>query len=121
MFLLVAALPAAAFTASDRDASFNEAVAAMKLGNYAIALEKFTILAEQGDLAAQYDLGWMRARGLGARTDNVAAYQWFSLVAKAGQELGRQALSDIRGRMSAAEIAEGERRAAAWRPNQMTR
>jgi TPR repeat protein len=116
LFLVMLGISAAGAAAPEEDISFNEAVASLKLGDYVIALEKFTQSAERGNVAAQYDLGWMRARGLGAPTDYPAAYQWFALVARAGQEKGRQALEDISVRMSPAQIAEGEQRARAWQP-----
>lgn len=97
-----------------QDRAFNEAVAALKLGNYALAAEQFTPLAQSGHLAAQYNLGWMRAQGLGGPVDLIAAYQWFALVAKAGQEKAVQALHEVRNRMTAAQIAEGDARIAAW-------
>lgn len=111
---------AGSVSAQDRAApaqerAFNEAVAALKLGNYVLAAEQFTPLAESGHLAAQYNLGWMRAQGLGGPVDLIAAYQWFALVAKAGQEKGVQALHELRSRMTAAQIAEGEARIGAWR------
>ncbi len=98
-----------------QDRAFNEAVAALKLGNYALALEQFAPLAESGHLAAQYNLGWMRAQGLGGPVDLVAAYQWFALVAETGQERGVQALHEVQSRMTAAQIAEGDARIGAWR------
>lgn len=96
--------------AAVQDQRFSEAVASLKRGDYALALDQFGALAQEGHLAAQYDLGWMRAKGLGAPMDLVAAYQWFALVADAGQEKGRQSLNEIRGLMTPAQIAEGERR-----------
>lgn len=100
--------------APSQDEQFNEAVAALKLGNYAVALDAFEDLAERGDEAAQYNLGWMRAKGLGAPMDLVAAYQWFGLVAQAGQEKGRQSLAEVRALLTPAQIAEGERRIRAF-------
>lgn len=94
---------------------FDSAVAALKRGDNALALEGFEALAEQGDLAAQYNAGWMRAKGLGAPVDFIAAYQWFALVAQAGQEKAITALRELRRQMPPGDIAEGERRAEAWR------
>ena len=44
---------------------FDQAYADFKLGNYATALSEFEILAEAGNVAAQYNLGFMRVKGLG--------------------------------------------------------
>ena len=119
LFAILLAVAGSAF-AQDRavpaqDRAFNDAVAALKLGNYVLAVEQFTPLAESGHLAAQYNLGWMRAQGLGGPADLVAAYQWFALVAESGQERGIRALDELRSRMSAAQIAEGDSRVGAWR------
>jgi len=89
---------------------FDQAYADFKLGNYATALAEFENLAEAGNLAARYNLGFMRAKGLGGPVDLVAAYVWFSLVAKAGQERGQRSLTELIPAMSAKQIAEGERR-----------
>jgi len=55
---------ARAETAEQRK-QFDQAYADFKLGNYATALSEFEILAEAGNVAAQYNLGFMRAKGLG--------------------------------------------------------
>ncbi len=102
-------------TTPAQDRAFNDAVAALKLGNYVLAAEQFAPLAESGHLAAQYNLGWMRAQGLGGPADLIAAYQWFALVAKAGQERAIRALDELRSRMTAAQIADGDARLDAWR------
>lgn len=97
-------------------ARFDQAYADFKLGNYATALGEFESLAEAGNVAAQYNLGFMRAKGLGGPTDYVAAYVWFSLVAKAGQERGAKSLAEIKAAMREPQIAEGERRLRAFAP-----
>jgi len=99
-----------------QDRQFDGAVASFKQGDYTLALEGFEALAEQGYLPAQYNMGWMRARGLGAPADFIAAYQWFALVARAGEEKGVNAVYELRQRMPPADVAEGERRADYWRP-----
>jgi TPR repeat protein len=88
---------------------FDQAYADFKLGNYATALSEFEILAEAGNVAAQYNLGFMRAKGLGGPVDLVAAYVWFTLVAKAGQERGQRSLNELISAMSVKQISEGER------------
>jgi localization factor PodJL len=110
-------LPAQAqiFDPAFQNRQFDSAVAALKRGDDTLALEGFEAQAEQGDLAAQYNAGWMRAKGLGAPVDFIAAYQWFALVAQAGQEKGINALHELRRHMRPDDIAEGERRAEAWR------
>lgn len=117
LLVCAAGAPAAQqFGPRAQETQFEQAVASLKRGDYALALEAFERLAGQGHLAAQYDAGWMRARGLGAPVDYIAAYQWFALVARAGEEKGVNALRELRQRMAAADIAEGELRADRWRP-----
>lgn len=118
LWAVLATTPAArAVAPTPADAAFDAAIASLKLGNYALAREQFRPLAEAGDAAAQYNLGWLLAKGLGGARNLVAAYQWFFLVADAGHEKGRDGLAEISRLMTPAEIAEGERRARAWRPS----
>jgi TPR repeat protein len=98
------------------DAAFAAAIASLKLGNYAVAREQFAPLARAGDAASQYNLGWLLAKGLGGPQDLVGAYQWFALVARAGHDKGREGLAEVARLMTPAQIAEGRRRAEAWRP-----
>ena len=50
-------------------AGFDEAVAAYKRGDYAIALKEFRPLAKQGYVGAQYNLGLMYHYGYGVAQD----------------------------------------------------
>jgi len=52
--------------------------------NYPEAIRLYTLAAEAGDAAAQYDLGIMYALGEGVPVDNAEAYFWVFLAAQAG-------------------------------------
>ena len=57
---------------------------AYKRGDYATAFKEYRQLAEQGDAAAQFMLGWMYEKGEGVEQDNAKAVQWYRLAAKQG-------------------------------------
>lgn len=65
-------------------AGFNEGVAAHKRGDYITALQEFRTLAEQGDAAAQYRLGFMYDFGKGVPQDYVLAVKWYTKAAEQG-------------------------------------
>jgi hypothetical protein len=49
--------------------------------DYTQALNEWRPLAEQGDDAAQFNLGLMYAHGLGVKQDDAQAVMWFRKVA----------------------------------------
>lgn len=61
-----------------------DAAAAYKRGDYAIALLLIRPLAEQGDAVAQYILGDMYVKGQGVSQDNAEAVKWYRLAADQG-------------------------------------
>jgi TPR repeat protein len=82
--------------------------------------------AEKGYARAQNDIGFMYGFGEGVPPRNdVLAYKWLSLAVKnytdKNQERQRQAARDLatlRGRMSAAQIADAERQIRDFKPVQ---
>ena len=68
----VFALLATATNAGDWD----KGLAAYEAGDYALAFEEFSELAEQGDVRAQYHLGLMYYFGDGVEQDYAAAVGW---------------------------------------------
>ncbi len=60
------------------------ALAAMKAGDTARALEIWQGLARAGDARARSNLGILYERGLGVEADAVEAARWFRLAAEAG-------------------------------------
>ena len=68
--------------------------------------------AVQGHAQAQNALAILIVQGQGTARDPVEAYRWFTLAAAAGNDFARRNLERLRPMLSAAEIAEGEARAA---------
>ena len=52
--------------------------------DYNSALHDWQILAEQGDIRAQYNIGLMFFKGLGTARDNEAAIRWLMQAAAQG-------------------------------------
>ena len=63
---------------------FQKGVDAYDTGDYSLALDEFTPLAEQGDASAQYNLGEMYRRGDGVPQDFATAMKWYTLAAEQG-------------------------------------
>ena len=68
--------------------------------------------ARKGYPDAQYRLGVNYLDGIGLRKDPVEAYAWFDLAAAQGQILAMNARVNLAGRMTQAEVDEGNHRAA---------
>ena len=65
-------------------ADFHKGLTAYKSGDYATALREWTPLAEQGNAAAQGNLGVMYEKGQGVPRDDKTAVKWSRLAAKQG-------------------------------------
>lgn len=65
-------------------ANFDDALLAYHQGHYTRAISEFKRLAKVGDVAAQYNLAYMYARGLGVNKDYDQAFTWFYAAAKQG-------------------------------------
>ncbi len=65
-------------------AGIDEGVAAYKRGDYKLALQEWTPLAEQGHANAQYLIGEMYHEGVGVPQDNAAAAMWILRAAEQG-------------------------------------
>lgn len=80
----------------------------------------FRLAAEQGEPEAQGGLALACAAGRGVPRDLVAAHKWLSLAAGrlTGETLQRaqQFRAALATAMSAAQLADAERQARAWRP-----
>jgi TPR repeat protein len=64
--------------------NFDKGWAALEDGDYATALKEWLPLAEQGDAAAQSNLGSMYGTGSGVLQDYVEAVKWYRLAAEQG-------------------------------------
>lgn len=109
--LLGAALLAA--MAAPAAADYYEAVTAYETGNYAAARSELEPLAEAGDPRAQLLLGRMYAAGQGVVQDYVRAHVLFNLAAAQGMTGAAEAREELARVMTAGQIAEAQRLAAA--------
>ena len=66
--------------ASDLD----DAVTAMRSGDFAEAYCMMRPLAEEGDADAQYNIGWMYMNGYGLRVNDSLALEWWQKAAEQG-------------------------------------
>jgi TPR repeat protein len=110
--------------AADQDFSLAEA----KIGDcyafgegvpkdYVEAVEWYRKAAEQGDAPyAQLSLGTFHANGTGVPKNYVEAYKWLNLAAAQGISEAKSILSSIESSMTPAQIAEAQRRSAAFIP-----
>jgi TPR repeat protein len=64
---------------------FDEAVAAAKRGDHAAAYQIWSVLAEGGDPAAQFNIAMMYVRGEGVERDLQQAANWFRKSAEQGR------------------------------------
>jgi TPR repeat protein len=65
-------------------ADFQKGFTAYESGDYATALRELEPLAKQGLAAAQYNLGFMYAKGQGVPQDYKTAVKWWRLSAEQG-------------------------------------
>ena len=65
-------------------ADFQKGLTAARNGDFATALREWTPLAQQGNAAAQNNLGMMYKKGDGVAQDFDTAVKWFKLAAKQG-------------------------------------
>jgi localization factor PodJL len=105
VLLLAFAAPAAA--------DYYNAVTAFDRGEFATARAELEPLIAAGDPRAQLLLGRMYADGNGVVQDYVRAHQLLNLAAAAGLEGASAARDELATRMTAAQIADAQRLAAA--------
>lgn len=82
----------------------------------AAARRLYRAAALQGDAHGQLNLGEMLAGGQGGGRDAVEAHKWLSLAARQGKSWAAERARALALTMTAAETAEAERRARAFRP-----
>ena len=58
-------------------ADFGDGLDAYNAGNHKTALQEWLALAEEGDMRAQYNVGWMNAYGIGTLQDYEQAVNWY--------------------------------------------
>ena len=58
-------------------ADFSDGLDAYNAGDHKTALQEWLALAEEGDMRAQYNVGWMNAYGIGTLQDYEEAVNWY--------------------------------------------
>ena len=82
------------------------------------AAKWYRLAAAQGHAGAQLYLASLYSTGEGVPRDYVQAYMWFSLSEAGGQgEFASHGRTQVAEQMTAAQIAEAERRVRGWRPS----
>ncbi|MDX2277567.1 MAG: hypothetical protein NW206_19125 [Hyphomonadaceae bacterium] len=76
--------------------------------------EAHQAVRELGHSEDLYKLGLIYATGQGGATDLVQAHMWFNLAASRGLEAAKDSRRELACVMSAAEIAEAQKRAREW-------
>ena len=79
-------------TVSVRAAQLDDAVTAAQRGEYAVAVQLISPLAEKGDASAQFNIGYMYAHGLGVQRDLASAVNWYRKAAVQGLEIAQHRL-----------------------------
>ncbi len=74
--------------------------------------------AEQGYAKGQAGLGYQYYFGHGVPQDCVQSHMWANLAAAQGYEMGNILRDWLVPKMTSSQIAEAQRRAAAWRPTE---
>ncbi len=82
----------------------------------AAARRLYRAAAEQGDADGQLNLGEMLAGGQGGNRDAIEAYKWLMLAADQGRDWAAERVRALALTITAAEVAEAERRVRAFRP-----
>jgi hypothetical protein len=84
--------------------------------NDAEAVKWYRLAAAQGDADAQYKLGVLYVFGSGVSQSKVDAYFWWDLAAARGRVDAKRFKDLIAEKMTREQIAEAQRRSAAWKP-----
>jgi TPR repeat protein len=86
--------------------------------DYDAALRYFRLGAKQRYAKAQTDLGLMYLHGRGLPADIIEARKWFVLATAGGDLTGANNLDKLAQLMNSGQIAESDRRARDWNPEQ---
>lgn len=84
--------------------------------NYTTAFTWFYKAATQGVVEAQYNIAVMYQLGRGVPQNSVEAYKWFNIAAAQGYPKAVSARETVGAELSSQDMLDGERRAAAFKP-----
>ena len=73
-------------------------------GDFALDVDRWRPLAEQGNARAQYKLGVMYANGRGAKRDYIEAYKWLNIAGAQGDEKAIKGRDAVARRMSSEQV-----------------
>ena len=85
-------------------------------GDASAALSEWRAAAEADDRRAMLALGRLYLRGLGVPQDYVEAHKWFNLAASRGAPEAAGERDALAAKMTPAQVAAAQERAAGWRP-----
>ena len=112
MMALAAALVATQPARADYDAGQR----AWDAGRPGEALTQWRTAADAGDRRAMLALGRLYAQGLGVLQDYIEAHKWLNLAASRGEAAALDERDALASKMTPAQMARAQERAAAWRP-----
>ena len=118
--VIAAILLASNFAGPVAAGPYEDAIAAYNRRDFATALRRLGTLAEQGDPAAQYKLGYMYERGQGVTQDLAIAYMWYDISARQHTPNAAAARDDAALLMSPSQIAKAQGLARDWKPNKQS-
>ena len=81
------------------------------------AVVQWRAAADAGDRRAMLALGRLYLQGLGVIQDYVEAHKWLNLAASRGEAAALKERDALAAKMTPAQIAAAQERAAAWRPS----
>jgi uncharacterized protein len=76
-------------------ADFQKGMNAAQSGDYASAIKEWEFSAEQGDMEAQFALGWSYKVGIGVTKNNETAFKWIGKAASQGHPEAQQLLGEM--------------------------
>ena len=76
--------------------------------DYKTAVKWYTLAAEQGNAAAQYNLGVMYGKGQGVAQDYVKAHMWFNIAAIDGDQDAIKNRDIVAKLMTPAQLAQAQ-------------
>ena len=84
--------------------------------DYKTAYKLWKPLAEQGNVLAQSNLGFMYYEGQGVPQDYALAHMWFNLCGSGGDEDCVKSRNIVEKQMTPSQIEEAQRLARNWKP-----
>ena len=107
---LFTAVPVSNFAYAD----FDKGLKAYYYEDFETALTEWLIDAKQGNMLAQYRIGFIYANGEGVPKNDIAAYMWFNLSAAQGDKEASKAMIALGEKMTTDQISEAQRLSSKW-------